>query len=198
MKTKGRRRAPARPIREKGKRLVLGAPWVALASECATRFFLAAVLAAGQILGGYSPFALGFVAASGPGAGGFFALLGAGMGYLLAQSLANAFRYVATAILIYAVAFAFYDLKLYSTRFFMPLSAAFLAGLTGFVYLAEEGWQPSSVVCFATELLLVGLSARSSPCLPARMPRQTSSGWPSCSLWGRWPSPFRRCRCPSR
>lgn len=160
MKTKGRRRAPARPIREKGKGLVLGAPWVALASECATRFFLAAVLAAGQILGGYSPFALGFVAASGPGAGGFFALLGAGMGYLLAQSLANAFRYVATAILIYAVAFAFYDLKLYSTRFFMPLSAAFLAGLTGFVYLAEEGWQPSSVVCFATELLLVGLSAR--------------------------------------
>ena len=76
MKTKGRRRAPARPIREKGKRLVLGAPWVALASECATRFFLAAVLAAGQILGGYSPFALGFVAASGPGAGGFFALPG--------------------------------------------------------------------------------------------------------------------------
>lgn len=159
MKTKGRRRAPSRPV-EPGKRLVLGAPWVALASECATRFLLCAVLAAGEILGGYSPFALGFVAASGPGAGGFFALLGAGVGYLLSKPLADAFRYLATAILIYAVAFAFYDLKLYATRFFMPLSAAFLTGLTGFVYLAEAGWQAAGVVCFATELLLVGLSAR--------------------------------------
>ena len=80
--------------------LVLTAPWVELASECACRFFLSAVLAAGQILEGYSPFALGYVAASGPGAGGFFALLGACLGYLLTKPLADAFRYLATAILV--------------------------------------------------------------------------------------------------
>ena len=143
-----------------GKTLVLGETWVALASQCATRFLLSAVLAVGDILGGYSPFALGFVAASGPGAGGFFALLGASMGYLLSKPLVDAFRYLATAILIYAVAFAFYDLKIYTTRFFMPVSAAFLGGLTGFVYLAEAGWEATSVICFASELLLIGLSAR--------------------------------------
>lgn len=162
MQTKQRRRAPSRMAKEKpwAKKLVLQAPWVALASECATRFLLSAVLAAGNILGGYSPFALGFVAASGPGAGGFFALLGSSMGYLLSKPLVDAFRYLATAILIYAVAFAFYDLKLYTARYFMPLAAAFLGGLTGFVYLAEAGWAATEVVCFATELVLVGLSAR--------------------------------------
>lgn len=162
MQTKERRRAPSRMAQpsKSGKTLVLGETWVALASQCATRFLLSAVLAVGDILGGYSPFALGFVAASGPGAGGFFALLGASMGYLLSKPLVDAFRYLATAILIYAVAFAFYDLKIYTTRFFMPVSAAFLGGLTGFVYLAEAGWEATSVICFASELLLIGLSAR--------------------------------------
>lgn len=160
MKTTPRRSAPARLDRGKDRALVLRAPWVALASECATRFLLSAVLAAGQILGEWSPFALGYVAAAGAGAGGFSALLGACLGYLLTQNLADAFRYLATAILIYAVAFAFYDLKLYAARWFMPLCAAFLAGLTGFVYLAEAGWQPEGVVCFATELLLAALSTR--------------------------------------
>ena len=162
MQTKERRRAPSRMANEskRGKPLVLESAWVALASQCATRFLLSAVLAVGDILGGYSPFALGFVAASGPGAGGFFALLGASMGYLLSKPLVDAFRYLATAILIYAVAFAFYDLKIYTTRFFMPLSAVFLGGLTGFVYLAEAGWAATEVICFATELVLVGVSAR--------------------------------------
>ena len=139
--------------------LILTAPWVALASECAFRFFLSAVLAAGQILGGCSPFALGFVAASGPGAGGFFALMGSCFGFLLSKSLSEAFRCVAAAILIYAVAFAFYDLKVYSTRWFMPFCAAFMGGLTGFVYLAEQGWAVVSVICFFSETALIFLSA---------------------------------------
>lgn len=140
--------------------LVLTAPWVELASECACRFFLSAVLAAGQILEGYSPFALGYVAASGPGAGGFFALLGACLGYLLTKPMADAFRYLATAILVYAVAFAFFDLKLYTTRYFMPSCAAFMGALTGFVYLAEQGWATASVICFATEIGLIFCAAR--------------------------------------
>jgi stage II sporulation protein E len=156
-------RTSASETEEKKKQpapVVLKAPWVALAGNCATRFLLGAVLAAGNILGGYSPFALGFVAASGPGAGGLFALLGAGLGYLLTQPLAEAFRYLATAVLIYAVAFAFYDLKLYAKRFFMPLCAAGMEALTGFVYLAERGWSADNLVCYLTEIALVALSAR--------------------------------------
>ena len=42
------------------------------------RFFLAAALTATQTPGDYAPFALGCVAACGPGAGGIAALLGAG------------------------------------------------------------------------------------------------------------------------
>lgn len=140
--------------------LVLRAPWVELASECACRFFLAGVLCAGDILGGCSPFAPGFIAASGPGAGGFFALIGAILGYLLALPLSLAFRYIATAILIYAIAFAFYDLKLYTTKAFMPCCAAAMAALTGFVYLAEAGWELSGLIAFFTEVLLTGLYAR--------------------------------------
>lgn len=144
---------PQRPV-------VLRAPWVALAGECAGRFFLAGTLCAGQVLGDCAPFALGFVAASGAGAGGFFALIGAVLGYLLALPLALAFRYIATAILIYAVAFAFGDLKLYATRWFMPCCAGALGALTGFVYLAEAGWATGEVISFFTEVLLVLLYAR--------------------------------------
>ena len=44
------------------------------------RFFLAAALTASQTPGDYAPFALGCVAACGPGAEGIAALLGAGVG----------------------------------------------------------------------------------------------------------------------
>ena len=47
------------------------------------RFFLAAALTATQTPGDYAPFALGCVAACGPGAGGIAALLGAGVGAVL-------------------------------------------------------------------------------------------------------------------
>ncbi len=140
--------------------LVLQQPWLELAGECALRFFLSAALAAGEILGGYSPLALGYLSAAGAGAGGFFSLMGCGLGFLIAKPLPDAFRYLATAILIYAVAFAFYDLKLFATRYFMPLSAALMTALTGFVYLAEQGWTPVGIICYFTELLLVFATGR--------------------------------------
>ncbi len=140
--------------------LVLQQPWLELAGECAVRFFLSAALAAGEILGGYSPFALGYLSAAGAGAGGFFSLIGCGLGFLISKPLPDAFRYLATAILVYAVAFAFYDLRIFATRYFMPFSAALMAGLTGFVYLAEEGWTPTRVICYCSELLLVFVTGR--------------------------------------
>lgn len=155
-------RAGHRPrwMRRTDQPMVLKAPWVALAGECVSRFCIAAVLAAGKILGGYSPFALGFVAASGAGAGGFFALLGGAIGYLLTQPLADGFRYVATVVLVYAASFAFYDLKVFQFRYFMPLCAVGMGAMTGFVYLAEQRWQIVSVICYVTELALIFLFSR--------------------------------------
>lgn len=134
--------------------------WMTAAGEIALRFLLSAVLAAGRILGDCTPFALGFVAASGAGIGGFAALIGAGVGCLMALPLAAALRYLAAAILIYAAAFAFFDLKIYASRLFMPLVAAGLDGMTSFVYLAEQGWTAQAVIGYFTEVLLVFCSAR--------------------------------------
>ena len=47
------------------------------------RFFLAAALTASQLPDGHAPFALGCIAAAGPGGDGIAALAGAGAGALL-------------------------------------------------------------------------------------------------------------------
>ena len=71
------------------------------------RFFLAAALAGGEALPGCSPFGLALVGASGAGLEGFFALVGAVLGYLLSQGLESGLRYAACSVLIFSVAFAF-------------------------------------------------------------------------------------------
>ncbi len=142
---------------EKGA-IVLKAPALLKGMECAIRFLLGAVLAGAQIFESYAPFGLGMVGASGAGAEGFFALCGVCLGYLSTLGLVQGLRYAASAILIYSVAFAFYDVKLYASRWFMPGVAALLGAVTGFVYLSEAGWTWTSAVCFVTEVLLIGAS----------------------------------------
>ena len=62
------------------------------------RFFLAAALAASQTVGGYAPFALGLVAAAGPGMPGAFALAGTGVGALLFMDFADTLPHIAVAV----------------------------------------------------------------------------------------------------
>ena len=57
--------------------------------------------------GGLRPFALGCVAACGPGAEGIAALLGAGVGAVLFLDFAAALPFLAAAILIFTTAAAF-------------------------------------------------------------------------------------------
>ena len=59
------------------------------AAECVIRFLLGAMLSGAEIFGGYAPFGLGLVAASGSGLDGFCALLGACFGYLSFQGFAE-------------------------------------------------------------------------------------------------------------
>ena len=161
MATKETLRARAARMREEMRetgRLVLRAPALVRTAECAMRFLLGAVLSGAEIFGGYAPFGLGLVAASGSGLDGFSALLGTCFGYLTFQGFADGLRYAAAAILIFSVAFAFYDVLPYRKVWFMPLAAALMDAVTGLVYLADEGWTPERVIWFGTEVLLCGAS----------------------------------------
>lgn len=148
--------AQAREDLARTGRLVLRAPALVRSAECAIRFLLGAMLAGAEIFGGWAPFGLALVGASGSGLDGFSALIGATFGYLSFLGLTEGLRYVAAAILIFSVSFAFYDIRLYKKSWFMPLMAALLNGATGFVYLADSKWDPPQVIFFATELLLTG------------------------------------------
>lgn len=159
MAAKSDLKVKAAQVREEMARtgkLVLRAPALVRAAEYLIRFTLGAVLAGAEIFGGYAPFGLSIVGCSGSGLDGFSALLGTCFGYLSFRGLTEGLRYVAAAILIFSVAFAFFDIRLYKRTWFMPVVAALLSGATGFVYLGEEGWEVSTVIFFLTELLLTG------------------------------------------
>ena len=142
-------------MRETG-RLVLRAPALVHTAECAIHFLLGAMLSGAEIFGGYAPFGLALVGASGSGLDGLAALLGACLGYLSFQGFTDGLRYIAAAILIFSVSFAFYDIKLCRKSWFMPICAAVLDALTGFVYLSKRGWLTADSIFFLTELILVG------------------------------------------
>lgn len=121
------------------------------------RFFLAAALAGGEVLGGASPFGLALVGASGAGSEGLAALLGAVLGYLLSLGLEEGLRYAACSVLVFSVSFAFFDLAVYQRSFFMPLVAALLNAVTGLVTLTREPWTAQGAAYFAGELALTAL-----------------------------------------
>lgn len=137
-------------------KVVLKAPMLIRWAEAAIRFCLAAVLSGAEIFDGYAPFGVAMVGASGSGVGGLCALLGACFGYMTFRGLVNGLRYTAASVLTFAVAFAFFDIKLYKKSWFMPVVTAAMTGCTGFVYLSQAGWRASDVIFFSTELLLAG------------------------------------------
>ena len=162
MATKEKWRTKAARMREEARetgKVILRAPALVRTAECAIRFLLGALLSGAEIFGGYAPFGLGLVAASGSGIDGFCALVGACFGYLSFQGFAEGLRYAAACILAFSLAFAFFDVKAYRKSWFMPLAAAGMDGITGFVYLSDRGWSPESLIFFGTELLLCAASA---------------------------------------
>ena len=144
---------------ESGWEVLARQPAVPVLAECAGRLLLGVMLSAARVFDTYSPFALGFVAASGSGLGGFAALVGASLGYLSTLGLVSGLRYVSAAIFIYAVAFAFYDMPVYQKRWFVPLCGGVVGALTGFLYLSELGWHRRDLLAFGTEVLLITGSA---------------------------------------
>ena len=130
----------------------LQVPLAARLSDWAVRFLLGAVLAGAQFQGGYAPFGLALVGACRPGGEGLFALLGAALGYLSFRGLVNGLRYIASAMMVYAVALALGEFQIYRRRWFAPLSAAVLNGLVGFVYQSAAGWDVSTAAGLAAEV----------------------------------------------
>ena len=123
-------------------------------SECAIRFLLAAALAGTEIFGGHALFALAMVGVAGSGLEGFATLLGAALGYLSFQGFLEGLRYIAAAMMIFAVAMALCDFRIYRRPWFMPSVSAALNGLVGFVYLSAGGWDGEKIIYFVTEVVM--------------------------------------------
>lgn len=96
------------------------------------RLLLAAVLTAARLPGGGAPFALGWLAAAGPGADGIAAALGTVVGSFLFLNFSSGLPQIAVAILICTAGSALRGLKIIHRRWFSPVCAA------GF-YLAVKG-----------------------------------------------------------
>ena len=148
-----------RQARKNGQ-LHLPARTAELGVQAGLHFLLGAVLAGAVIPQGRAPFPAALVGAAGPGICGGAALLGAALGWMTLLPFSQGLRYLSAAILIYAVAFAFYDLKPIRQPWAMPLLSGLLIGLTGILVGSQEGLPLLGQVHLALETLLTLLAAR--------------------------------------
>ena len=102
------------------------------------RFFLAAALTATRMPGGYAPFALGFLAAAGPGGEGASALAGTAVGAALFLDFADALPHLAVAILILAAATAFRGVPLLTRPAAQSAAAAGAFLAVGLIYVTQS------------------------------------------------------------
>ncbi|WP_158099341.1 SpoIIE family protein phosphatase [Pseudoflavonifractor sp. An85] len=135
----------------KGRRVM---PLRARLGECAIAFLLTAVLTGAEFLEGHTFFALALVAVWGSGLEGVCALLGACLGYLSFLGFVGGLRYIAASMMVYAVALAVGEFRIYRKSWFMPLMAALLNGAVGFVYQSAVGWNTQQVAAYLAELAL--------------------------------------------
>ncbi len=137
--------------------------WSGRVVDCALRFVLAAVLSGARVFGGYAPFALGWTAAAGTGAYGISALAGTSLGAFLFLDFSHALRTTAAAVLIFAANSAFYDLKIFRRRAFLPLMTAAMMLAVEFVYVLRAP-EEEAADCLVS-LLLAALCAMSGRAL---------------------------------
>ena len=122
-------------------------------------FLLAAVLAGAVAFAGRAPLGVSFVAAAGSGLFGASALVGACFGSLTALDFSTGLRYSSSAILTFALHFAFYDWRALRRPWAMPLVAGTLTVFTGVIVQAQEGWTPEGAAGLALEAALVMAAA---------------------------------------
>lgn len=153
------RRISRRDFSVQHSQLQLGREQSARLLAWGVRFFLAAALTASQTPGGYAPFALGCVAASGPGGEGIAALAGAGVGALLFMEFADALPFLAAAVLLVAAATAFRGTGLMDKPCLLPLvSGGLFLSVAGIYVLQSLSPLDHAAPC-AAAAVLVGVSA---------------------------------------
>ncbi|MBU5626154.1 SpoIIE family protein phosphatase [Oscillibacter sp. MSJ-2] len=142
------------------KRLSLNKEQMSLLLGCGVRFFLSAALTGSTVAGGYQPFALGFAAAAGTGAAGGAALAGCLTGAALFLEFADALRFLAAAVLIFAAATAFEGTRPAKSPLFTPVLSVFLFLCVHFIYLFQSfRFWDNLFPCLAAAAL-TGVSAR--------------------------------------
>lgn len=124
------------------------------------QFFLAAALTASQTPGGYAPFALGCVVASGAGGEGLFALLGTLVGAVLFLNFSAGLAHLAAAVLICTVAVTFRGLKIAKKVWFFPFCAASILLAVRGIYVIQSASPVRELLPCLTAVLLTGISAR--------------------------------------
>ena len=144
--------------------------WSGKVIDCVLRFALSFALALAQVFGGYAPLALGMIGASGAGLRGASALIGASAGAVLFLPFSHALRTFAAGVLIFTANNAFFDLKLYKKRAFLPLLCAGMMFSVEFVYVLRDGVGEAANCLMA--LLLCALGAMSGRALLATGDRE--------------------------
>ncbi|SFQ10400.1 serine phosphatase [Oscillibacter sp. PC13] len=122
------------------------------------RFFLAAALTASQTPGGYAPFALGCVAAAGPGGEGIAALVGTGVGAALFLEFTDALPFLAVAVLLVATATAFRGVRLADRPWLLPVASAGLFLAVAGIYVIQSLSPMEHIAPCAAATVLVGAS----------------------------------------
>lgn len=131
-------------------------PGLARAAGMGLHFALGAAAGYARIFGGAGPFGIAMVARAGPGASGFFCLLGAAAGYLLDGNFDRGLRYIAACVLVYAASFSFQELKVYKRVWFMPAVAAAVTTVTGFLSAFESIGTAAAIAALVSEVTLAG------------------------------------------
>lgn len=122
--------------------------------EAGIRMLLSAVISSVSVFGGQAPFGVAMAAAGGPGICGAASVLGACFGYLCQMELSQGLRYSAAAILVFAVAFAFYDVKRMQEGWLMPAVGAVMIAFTGMVTRSGLSWSGQAEIAFCAEIAL--------------------------------------------
>ena len=91
---------------------------------------LAFAVAGGTVLGESVPLGVAFVAAAGPGLGGFLSLVGTCLGYGYFFGLSQGIEYITAALMLYTIAFVCQYTKLLHKPWFMPGVTALVLGVT--------------------------------------------------------------------
>lgn len=132
----------------------LSASAVTLAAETAIHFFLAAVLSGSVLLEDCAPFGVALVAAAGSGLCGGAALVGSCFGYLCMLGFSQGLRHASAAVLTFAAAFAFYDLRAFRRPWVMPALAGVFTAFTGAIIQSQSGWRAVDVIHLTLEVCL--------------------------------------------